>query len=600
MKHVKINAFDIPDSWFKTVSTIWNEGEIFTVGSGSECTETKKLDLTLHIKHPEIYPLVDDKAPTDMKHVQDYSLTYLYSNFKGDYSYTYGSRLREPVDQIQAITNAIVQCRSNRQLTMTIRVPEDVDNHEPPCVPPETLITTINGFKEAKDVDVGDLVLTHLGRWKKVTKKYQRLYNGEMIKIISSQFNYNLSLTPEHPLYIVEINHCLWNKKEPKLVCKPNCKKQFSCYGKHGVECPKLYRNYLKEWCEAKDINNKHYLIIPKFIETYNEKFSDEEMYIIGLWLAEGDYIKDDGIRFNLGKHETKLINKTVLLMKKIYGLNPHFDNSGQGTSRITFYSTKLVKYYMSVFGKGARNKTLPFNFLYLPNNSLQSLIKGYVDGDGTILNNGYTFFTTSKNLKNIFTLILNKLGVCPSISTVKIKENVYKGRTIKSNGDGYKIDVCLNKKHQKYWEDNDNYYIPIKEYYNYDYEGEVFNFEVEEDNSYIANGITVHNCLTMIDLEVLNNKVNMTTYFRSWDTYAGLPENIAGLYLLLEAIVNDVNEILISEGCPDEDLLETGEMIFHSKNAHIYKRQYVFVEELLKTKTSRLAEKLIDKELKN
>lgn len=238
MKHIKIEAFNIPDAWFKTVSTIWNEGEIFTVGSGSECTETKKLDLTLHIKHPEIYPLVDDKAPTDMKHVQDYSLTYLYSNFKGDYSYTYGNRLREPVDQIQAIINAIVKCRSNRQLTMTIRVPEDVNNYEAPC--------------------------------------------------------------------------------------------------------------------------------------------------------------------------------------------------------------------------------------------------------------------------------------------------------------------------------------------------------------------------LSIIDIEVLNNKVNMTTYFRSWDAYAGLPENIAGLYLLLEAIVNDVNEILISEGYPDEDLLETGEMIFHSKNAHIYKRQYVFVEELLKTKTSRLAEKLIDKELKN
>ena len=54
MKHVKISAFDCPDAWFKALNAIWKEGDNFPVGYGSEETETKKLNLTIEIAHPEI------------------------------------------------------------------------------------------------------------------------------------------------------------------------------------------------------------------------------------------------------------------------------------------------------------------------------------------------------------------------------------------------------------------------------------------------------------------------------------------------------------------------------------------------------------------
>ena len=66
----------------------------------------------------------------------------------------------------------------------------------------------------------------------------------------------------------------------------------------------------------------------------------------------------------------------------------------------------------------------------------------------------------------------------------------------------------------------------------------------------------------------------------RSWDAYAGLPANIAGLQLFNEAFVKEIN----SRG----DLaLETGKLIFHSKNCHVYERQYKLVKELLSPQTS-------------
>jgi len=85
---------------------------------------------------------------------------------------------------------------------------------------------------------------------------------------------------------------------------------------------------------------------------------------------------------------------------------------------------------------------------------------------------------------------------------------------------------------------------------------------------------------LSLIDTEILEGKMHLTCYFRSWDAYAGLPANIAGLQLFNEAFVKEIN----SRGNLN---LETGKLIFHSKNCHIYQRQYKLVQELISPQTS-------------
>jgi thymidylate synthase len=144
LKHLKVSAFDCPDAWFKVLKNIWTEGDIFQVGYGSEETETKKLNLTLEIDHPENRPLVSDKAPCDMKYIQEYALTYLWLGKEGkqDETYTYGSRLREPVNQVEEAIKCYVKEQRDRQLTMVVRFPEDIikvnsktgQKHEPPCL----------------------------------------------------------------------------------------------------------------------------------------------------------------------------------------------------------------------------------------------------------------------------------------------------------------------------------------------------------------------------------------------------------------------------------------------------------------------------------
>jgi len=140
VKYVVVQAFDCPDAWYKVLNEIWYKGNSFDVGYGSERSKTKKLNLSIEITHPENRPLVDGKAPCDMKYVQWYALKYLWSGVIEEETYTYGSRLREPVDQVEEAVRRYLEERGDRQVTLTIRLPEDIKKHlderkhEPPCL----------------------------------------------------------------------------------------------------------------------------------------------------------------------------------------------------------------------------------------------------------------------------------------------------------------------------------------------------------------------------------------------------------------------------------------------------------------------------------
>lgn len=146
MRLVRITAFDLPDAWYQVLKRIWQEGESFNVRYGSESTDTRKLDIALEISHPENKPLVHDEAPCDMRYVMNYFMEYLWFGEKRpDETYTYSSRLRKPVDQIRVAIDRYVDEVFDRQVTLAIRVPEDIckeiegKRHEPPCL---TIIDT--------------------------------------------------------------------------------------------------------------------------------------------------------------------------------------------------------------------------------------------------------------------------------------------------------------------------------------------------------------------------------------------------------------------------------------------------------------------------
>ncbi len=72
--------------------------------------------------------------------------------------------------------------------------------------------------------------------------------------------------------------------------------------------------------------------------------------------------------------------------------------------------------------------------------------------------------------------------------------------------------------------------------------------------------------CLKLIDFKVVKNTLNMTVYFRSWDLFVGLPENLGGLQLLKEFVLMHLNGV------------EDGKLIAHSSGGHIYEMYFSII----------------------
>ncbi len=140
MKTAKISALNLPEAWFWAIKNVYEQGDEFSVEKGSELTLTRKLAVLIDVEHPEMRPLLHESAPCDLKYIENNYLSYLFeAERKPNESYTYGQRLREPVDQISEVIRKFREFRMDRQNTMVLRRPEDMSNPDPPCL---TLIDT--------------------------------------------------------------------------------------------------------------------------------------------------------------------------------------------------------------------------------------------------------------------------------------------------------------------------------------------------------------------------------------------------------------------------------------------------------------------------
>lgn len=74
--------------------------------------------------------------------------------------------------------------------------------------------------------------------------------------------------------------------------------------------------------------------------------------------------------------------------------------------------------------------------------------------------------------------------------------------------------------------------------------------------------------CLRLIDTRVRYGKLHFYIYFRSWDAWAGLPVNLAGLQLLKEYMAEEIG-------------VDDGEIIALSKGLHLYDYQWELAEYL-------------------
>ena len=313
-----------------------------------------------------------------------------------------------------------------------------------PCVPRGYKIKTDNGYKNIEDIKVNDLVLTHTNTYQHVLKTMNRISDHiNHIKCVGCE---DLQLTDEHPLYVLRNNEFCWIK--------------------------------------AKDLNKLDYITYNINTNSIKTDIPDNALWLLGRYIADGYKEKNSPNRpiFAIGKAKVEEFEQHI----KDYSYTVfHADRSAIEYRITDDYLCELIKNLPT----GSINKQIPQWVIDLPKEQLEIFYRGYFSGDGHSRKDRdlEMFCTVSKELYLALQEIIIKLyNVVP---TVSIRHDNRKD----TFNDTYNAQYSFNPKNQKVI--NDQICVPIKEVTRETKEIEVFNFEVEKDNSYTVNNVIVHNC---------------------------------------------------------------------------------------------------------
>ena len=414
------------------------------------------------------------------------------------------------------------------------------------CLLPNEKVICESDVKPISEIKAGDKVLTHTGNFKKVNSIFSRDYKGKIYKIRPYYFREGIRVTEEHPFLAVKtVKNC----SAIGGLCKPNsiAKGRCTCKEKH-------YLKYLPTWITARDLEVNDVLLYPRITKnedinqiklSENVKMDDyriKEDYLfpkqgrqdkgindilkvscdlcrlIGYYLAEGYIIKKNNcIQFSFGMHESEYIDNVIQLMKDCFGIELAKKREKNGYE-LYFYSKVVAELFENLFYEKnkplkAAFKRMPHWMLYLPLNKQVEIFRGWWMGD--------TGTTVSEILVQQMKNICLRLGIVCSIYKVsKEQSRKYNSqigeRKIMANYDCYnmsrlafyedRFDLLSSKEFKKFktklerkhgWVDEKYIYIPIKNIETFDYEGKVYNLNVEEDNSYVTPVAAVHNCMT-------------------------------------------------------------------------------------------------------
>lgn len=346
-----------------------------------------------------------------------------------------------------------------------------------PCFAAGTLITTSEGVKPIEKIRKGDMVLTHTNTFKKVVVPMVKKKKG--IYELKVQGSPKTLVTEEHPIYVRERKRT-WDNQI------------------------KSYKTVWSEpkWVETKDlIKGVHFIAMSENKNSYNpHNLTREDAWLIGRYVADG-YICDGKRSGRKNSYNNQVI--FCVGKDKIEEFKKNVTSYYVGISEErTVYKCRIVNEWLRLLcaetGRGARNKRIPGFIIDLPKDLLKKFLDGYMSGDGSKQGNLYRANSTSKELIYGLGQIVQKLYNTPYRIhfTERPKKTVIEGRVINQQ-DIWEIRFYKEniKRPTGHYIDG-MLYMPIKSLeYQKDFNDYVYNFEVEGDNSYVANNLTVHNC---------------------------------------------------------------------------------------------------------
>jgi len=381
------------------------------------------------------------------------------------------------------------------------------------CFIAGTTIVTSRGRKPIENIAVGDRVFSHEGKYRRVCHTQKRKHTGKLYRIrYYGDSTEHLTVTEEHPFLCV--------KKERRN---------------------EQNRRWRQEWKKPPEMKALDYLAVPIDRRIRQKKFHSVTVLrwnikrrryqkkrvrvpstpvffrLVGYYLAEGSISSGAYLNFSFANHETLYMDDVEALLKQLFRVKKvhRFAHKTNHGISLVVCSTELSRIF-SLFGTKNNRKNVPDWMMIESYEKQAELIKGYFRGDGNYYSRKHKsgfkeecrMNTTSELLARQVRDMLLRLGV---VAFINKRNRAHEGRqtmyTVGIGGRfmeqfgktvGLAISGTINGKRRAspFYTDGRYAYYPIRSIsYRTVRDVSVYNFSVENDESYIAGGVAVHNC---------------------------------------------------------------------------------------------------------
>ena len=369
---------------------------------------------------------------------------------------------------------------TNGKENITLDKPLDILAGGTPCFAAGTMVLTPKGYVPIETLKVGDEVVTHRGRLRKILRVGSKIAETAEARIVSRP---PMRCTLDHKFWSATKTH---HNHDNHLVID-DC---------GFLEVEKNISGYVAQQ-RAYDIP------MPDDFPVGGVTSVETVIELAGWYCGDG-CIRSYKDRKNRVVVLCVNADKMAVLLERL-GEKIHIcqgNPDANGVFKAQICSTSLAMWLERHFGKLAHCKTVPAWLIAAPQNVRDAFIRGYLATDGCTLPNGTVSFTTvSKSLAYGVADILR--DACVFYNDVPSR-CVIQGREV--NQRPFYI-VRKNLHANRFHKHGDWAFVRVKSLANRRTE-KVYQIEVEEDHSYVSNGIVSKNCQ---DVSVAGKRAGMS-----------------------------------------------------------------------------------------
>ena len=151
-------------------------------------------------------------------------------------------------------------------------------------------------------------------------------------------------------------------------------------------------------------------------------------MKLLGYYTAEG---RENGcLEFTFGTHEPDYHAEVIGLVREIFGVEPKVEHTTDHSTKITFHSAPLGRFFERFCGTGSHEKHVPEILWDLPRPYFEAFLTGYALGDGYVTQDGKLSMTSvSHGLIRELTWLCAMHGIPTGVRQMEMEA----GRVIKN-----------------------------------------------------------------------------------------------------------------------------------------------------------------------